>query len=397
MKKRAGSLIALFFLWMIPWLAGHAEGTQAQDITYSCTYSVLAGQKHFSWCMDRKYSTYWSANRSTDACMEVTAPEGETVSCIWMQWDKEPCAWNLQVQDDDGNWIDAGHAEGTYLSEVLFLPEGVSHFRIVSRPGDRQEFHLNEMHLYGAGALPADVQVWNPPAEKADLMLLVAHPDDEVLWFGGTLPRYAGEEGRVCQVCVMVPSIACRRLELLDCLWTCGVRYYPAWGNCKDAFSFSLSEQYAVWDRYHIYDIVTGWIRRFQPDVLLTHDRFGEYGHGAHQVCADAAVQCLEMAADEAMYPDSYQMYGTWDVSKCYLHLYREGVIRMDWQTPLSAFAGKTGMQVAQEAFMCHVSQYKKGKYQVDNSGQCDCSLFGLYRSRVGADEKGDDFFEHIP
>ena len=124
MKKRAGSLIALFFLWMIPWLAGHAEGTQAQDITHSCTYAVLAGQKHFSRCMDRKYSTYWSANRSTDACMEVTAPEGETVSCIWMQWDKEPCAWNLQVKDDGGNWIDAGHVEGTYLSEVFFLPEG---------------------------------------------------------------------------------------------------------------------------------------------------------------------------------------------------------------------------------------------------------------------------------
>ena len=67
--------------------------------------------------------------------------------------------------------------------------------------------------------------------------------------------------------------------------------------------------------------MVTEWIRRFQPDVLLTHDLQGEYGHGAHRACADAVMHCVEYAADAKKYPRSVQRYGTWDTPKCYIHL----------------------------------------------------------------------------
>jgi len=140
---------------------------------------------------------------------------------------------------------------------------------------------------------------------------------------------------------------------------------------------------------------VTEWIRRFKPSVLLTHDINGEYGHGAHRVCADAVMHCLSLAANEKKFPGSAKEYGVWDVPKCYIHLYPENVLDMDWRQPLNAFGGKTSFEVAEEGFAKHISQ-QVTRYKVEDSGPWDCSLFGLYRSLVGEDLAKDDFFEHI-
>ena len=386
---------ALLFLLFFLLLGVSASAGTAADITASCRFNAGSGRKTFSRCKDRDYKTYWKTDNGDRCYVEVTVPDGQSASGVMVQWYEHPHAWGLQLRDSEGKWTDAGHTEGLYLSEYLPLPEGTTVFRIANAPGEKRHFNLTELRIYGPGELPPEAQQWQPSADKADLMLLVAHSDDEVLWFGGALPTYAGEEGKTCQVCMMVPSMPYRRLELLDCLWTCGVRNYPVWGNFKDAFSYSLGKQYKHWNKNRVYQTVTGWIRRFQPDVLLTHDLEGEYGHGAHRVCADAVMHCLDYAGNEKKYPDSVREYGTWDVPKCYIHLWKENVIDMDWRQPLGAFGGKTSFEVAEDAFRCHISQ-QKTDYHVEDWGPWDNSLFGLYRSLVGPDELKNDFFENL-
>ena len=367
----------------------------AADITSSCKFNAGSGRKSFAKCRDRDYRTYWKTANGDKCYVEVTVPSGQTASGVMVQWYEHPHAWGVQVAGADGKWTDAGHTEGSYLAEYLPLPEGTTRFRVANAPGEKRHFYMAELRIYGEGDLPPEVQQWQTCSGKVDLMLLVAHQDDEVLWFGGTLPTYAGEEGRTCQVCMVVPSMPYRRLELLDCLWTCGVRYYPAYGNFKDAFSYSLTKQYKHWNKNRVYETVTGWIRQFQPDVLLTHDLQGEYGHGAHRVCADAVMHCLTLAADEKKYPGSAKKYGTWDVPKCYIHLWKENVIDMDWRRPLDSFGGKTSFEVAEAGFRCHISQ-QKTDYHVEDWGPWDNSLFGLYRSLVGSDVEKNDFFENL-
>ncbi len=389
-------LAAALLLVLTVLLFAAAGAETAEDITARCHLKPLSGKKSFKGCTDRDYKTYWRSDNGKGACIEVTVPDGETASGVTVQWFEHPHAWGLQVLDDAGEWVDAGHTDGLFLTDYLPLPEGTSFFRVTNAPAEKRHFNLIELRIYGPGDPGPDVQRWQPCADKADLMLLVAHSDDEVLWFGGALPRYAGEEGKVCQVCMMVPSMPYRRLELLDSLWHCGVRNYPAWSTFRDSFSATLARQYKQWNKNHVYDVVTGWIRRFKPDILLTHDTQGEYGHGAHRVCADAAMHCVEFAAAEQKYPRSAKEYGTWDVPKCYLHLYPDNPVDMDWRRPLDAFGGKTGFDVAEEAFRCHVSQ-QKTDYHVEDWGPWDNSLFGLFRTLVGPDEAKDDFFEHIP
>lgn len=388
-------LISAFLLsGLFPFPSARAE--TAADITLRCTLKPGSGRKSFQKCTDRNYRTSWTSSGGSKAWIEVTAPRGETCSGVWLQWYDHPHAWAVQVEDESGKWKTLQETEGLFLSEYLPLPEGTTRFRVAQAAKVTRKFTLAELRVYGGGTTPREVQQWTPPARKADLMLLAAHPDDEVLWFGGALPTYAGQQGKICQVCMMVPTMPYRRLELLDCLWTCGVRNYPVWGKFPDSFSGSLSRQYTHWPKGRVYEIVTGWIRRFQPEVLLTHDLNGEYGHGGHRVCADAVTHCLELAANEKKYPKSAEEYGVWDVPKCYLHLYPQNTVDMDWGQPLEAFDGKTSFEVAEDAFRCHTSQ-QETRYAVEDFGPGDCTLFGLYRSLVGEDILKNDFFENLP
>ena len=66
----------------------------------------------------------------------------------------------------------------------------------------------------------------------------------------------------------------------------------------------------------------------------------------------------------------------------------------MDWDKPLSFFGGKTGYEMAGEAFRCHLSQ-QNGHHAMSKEGRRDCRNFGLYRSLVGPDVMLDDFLEH--
>jgi hypothetical protein len=142
--------------------------------------------------------------------------------------------------------------------------------------------------------------------------------------------------------------------------------------------------------------------------VVITHDVKGEYGHGAHLVCADAMQKCVGYAADKSKYTDTVKTYGTWQVKKLYLHMGKENVIEMDWDQPLSAFGGKTGFEMAVEGYSWHVSQHdagqknpETGKYEAfvvePRTSDYSCYRFTLVHTTVGPDVEKNDFFENIP
>lgn len=388
--------IALLVLGLCLLFAVSALGDEAADITEQCKFKAGSGRSTFHEAHDRSYKTYWKSSGGESAYIEVTVPEGECATGVMTKWFDKPQCWQLQVKDESGEWVTCAQSEGLYYNEYLSLPENTTFFRLTTVKGKNSRLHLTELYIYGKGDLPRAAQQWQPSAEKADMLLVVAHPDDEVLWFGGAMPLYAGQYNMKVQVAMMVPTMPYRRIELLDCLWTCGVKNYPVWANFADSYSSKLSEMYTRWKPERVNKYIVGWIRRFKPDVLLTHDLRGEYGHAAHKVCADACINCLEFAADESKYPDSAAEFGTWDVPKTYLHLYEENVVDMDWRKPLPAFDGLTGFEVAEDAFECHISQ-QNTDYHVEDWGPYDCSLFGLVRSLVGEDVNKNDFFENLP
>lgn len=240
------------------------------------------------------------------------------------------------------------------------------------------------------------MQRWNPTPQYADLMFLVAHPDDELLFMGGAIPTYAVEQQRKVVVAYMCHSNTTRRSELLNGLWAMGVRDYPVIGDFWDSYTTSLKVARKKWEQNKALAYVVELYRKYRPKVVVTHDFDGEYGHGMHKLTAELAQQAYVKAADSEAFPDSLKIYGEWQVQKLYAHLYPENQIKFDWTVPLQSMGGKSSIELATEAYALHVTQ-RGTKFTMETTAvEYDNSLFGLVASEVGLDVRHDDFLENV-
>ena len=368
-----------------------ASAEEARDLTSGCTFRASRANGEFPYVTDGDLSTYFILLKE-DGTLEIRSAEpvwGVYVR-LFYQYSK-PVAYALEAEHN-GIWTGVGSG-GTYLSTWHPLKAPETHLRI--RSTGPISMAIAEVQVFGPGDKPAEVQDWQT-AEKCDLMLLTAHPDDELLWFGGLLPTYAGERGLTVQCVIMVPTGGERRQEYLSVLWHCGVRAYPEFLDLPDNNGKTPDKQYQRWHgKIHVLTKLVAVIRRHRPEVLVTHGEGGEYGHGAHRTAADAAKRSVVLAAQEKQFKSSESVYGTWQVKKLYLHEYEENPIVCDWDQPLAAFGGKTGFEVAEEAFRFHASQIKRG-WEFTRRGEHDNTAFGLYMTQVGEDTGTGDLMEHI-
>ena len=363
----------------------------AEELTSRCVFDSNGNVKDPAEMMDRDLKTYFPLReKKPEMIISCEKPIGGLYLMVYDKYGRDH-DYDLQVRDGDG-WRTVGKG-GTYLVHWHPFPEPVSEIRIL--PTCKERFRIAEIRVFGPGEPPAEIQRWETLG-KCDLMLLTAHPDDEILWFAGLMPTYAGERGYRLQVAVLVPTGGQRKLELLSAIWHCGVKYYPELLGFLDKNGQKPERQYQLWKgKNRVLSRVTEVIRKHQPEVLVTHGEKGEYGHGAHKTAADAAKAVLKLTGNKRKYPASASEYGTWEVKKLYLHEYEKNPIVCDWDIPLRAFDGKTGYQVAEEAFQFHASQVQRD-WAFEIHGAHDNSHFGLYYSSVGQDSGRGDLMEHI-
>ena len=318
---------------------------------------------------------------------EIVISAEEEIAGLYVIWGSPAPAWTLSTAGEET-------ACGTngFIHEYVPLATPQKSCTMTLHA----EADLCAIKAYGEGELPEEVQVWEPQLDRADMLVLATHADDDILFMGGVLATYAGERKLDVQVAFMVSHWTefdrVREHEKLDALWHIGVRHYPVTGPFLP-------------NRTDLYEDVRAFaaetVRRFEPQILVTHDLNGEYGHVRHSALAHAAAEAAEHSMDATYEPESAALYGTWDVPKTYLHLYPENVVFMDLRTPLSAFDGKTALEVATEAFTFHASQqiytdlFVTDDPTVRLGDKYNCAHFGLFRSTVGADT-GADLTEHI-
>lgn len=106
----------------------------------------------------------------------------------------------VQTLNAEGKWETILRDDRCYANSYVELP-GLTRFRIAPESADK--IHIAEIHLFGEGELPSWVQTWKPFEGKADLLVLSAHGDDELLFFGGVIPYYAGEKQMNVIVCYL--------------------------------------------------------------------------------------------------------------------------------------------------------------------------------------------------
>ena len=370
-----------------------ALAQQAQDITAECIINASANPKGIRKLLDRNAGTAWSSPKAQTVEIDLSLRDETPAGGLYIIWGEMPDVWTLEAAGEEWETL---HSDGRDGFAHVYMPlQGQNRLRLRMESNSKKTISIQEMYVFSQGETPPWVQKWEPTVEKADLLVLSAHPDDEHLFMGGTLPLYAGQKQMQVLVAYMTCASVNRRSELLNGLWEVGVRNYPVIGAFKDKRYDTAKEMYRLWGKEKTQRFVVDLYRKYKPLVVISHDVRGEYGHGAHMVCAALSRYALEAAADPDQYPESAQEYGLWDVPKLYLHLYKENQITMDWRQPLEAFGGRTALDMAVLGFAQHTSQ-QVYQLKVKDSGSYSCAEFGLVRSLVGPDVCRSDFFENI-
>jgi N-acetyl-1-D-myo-inositol-2-amino-2-deoxy-alpha-D-glucopyranoside deacetylase len=175
------------------------------------------------------------------------------------------------------------------------------------------------------------------------ILLVHAHPDDETIGTGVTMAKYVAEGVHVALVTctlgeegeVLVPELghlvaherdelgAHRRVEMAEALALLGVsdhEYLGGAGRYRDSGMMGTpanerSECFWRADLLEAASHLVATIRRVRPQVVVTYDDFGQYGHPDHIQAHRVTSYALVLASAASFRPDLGE---PWDVAKYY-------------------------------------------------------------------------------
>lgn len=191
------------------------------------------------------------------------------------------------------------------------------------------------------------------------ILFVHAHPDDESIGNGATMAKYAAEGAQVTLVTctrgeegeILVPELAhlaadqsdglgaYREKELAAAMSVLGVRDYR-WlgsaGHYRDSGMIGTPANErpdCFWraDLVEAADLLVPVIRELRPQVLVTYDEFGGYGHPDHIQSHRVAMYAYLLAGAPSYRPD---LGPAWAVPKVYWSavaesMFREGLRRV--------------------------------------------------------------------
>lgn len=239
--------------------------------------------------------------------------------------------------------------------------------------GDPDNDGLTNSEEYFLGSNPKVNQfgyAWQPQPAKAGVLVIAAHPDDEGIFFGGTLPYYSQvTQTPVAFICMTSgnnnnPYPAVRENQLRQAAWAYGLRNQPLLPRFADTGSASINDVWDAWadgvidgddiaaGRLRASYYVAKMIRRLRPEIIVTHGATGEYGHNNHIATSQAVVDAWAIAANPTIEIDGL---APWQPKKLYLHEWGSNrLFHHYWENPAAALGGKTPRTVAHEGLQFH-------------------------------------------
>lgn len=196
-----------------------------------------------------------------------------------------------------------------------------------------------------ADTAPSDIQ------QPLTLMAVRAHPDDECFQVGGTLARYSrlgfrtvlvictgGENGEIVDPELDTPEnkehlADIRYKELQESCSILGVHHLEMLGyrdsgmadtpENEDPRSFNKADLGEATAR------LTRLIRTFKPDVLLTDNEDGSYGHPDHIMCNRISVAAYSAAADGSF---QSEIGAPHQIAKLYYTAFERFLVLQTWR-----------------------------------------------------------------
>src|SRR5579871_1868114 len=176
-------------------------------------------------------------------------------------------------------------------------------------------------------------------AERLTLMAVHAHPDDEIFSTGGSIAKYGeqgihtvlvtctgGEEGEIVDPSMTVEDVKPRlgevRAQELRCaVEALGIETLEMLGYRDSGMAGTPSNENPA--SFHMADMdeATGrlvrLIRTHRPQVLISYDENGSYGHPDHIKAHKVTWAAFDAAGDAARYPEAGPAWQPQKLYKC--------------------------------------------------------------------------------
>ncbi|MCR4622120.1 MAG: PIG-L family deacetylase [Clostridiales bacterium] len=390
--KRLLSVVCIVILMVSMLPAVSEQKGKAENITERCRFSSTSGNiSKFTYGNFAGYGKYWES-REDASTIKIVFPKKVTPGGVLVEWFMPFTEFEYRQYSADGKRISSVSSKRYFQGHVTWLNVSPSAARVELEV--RKKGKINKITVFSDGTEIPGMQQWKNTPSKVDLLMIVAHQDDEELWFGGMLPYYGVVREKQVQVVYMTNCGRRRIAESLNGLYVMGLRNVPEVAGFRNAY-LDYNACVELWGGSdNIVRALVRMIRRYKPEVLVTHDLNGEYGHPQHKVTARHMKNAVKAAKDPSRYPDSARKYGAWEVKKLYIHLSDTNPIHMDWNTRYESLGGKTPLQVATLGYKQHKSQQKA--YSMQDGKKYDNTKFGLVYTTVGKDVNKNDLFENI-
>lgn len=383
------------FFFLILFCSQAAFAQEAEDLSKKCVYETSFKASSFKQQMTDANEKFKETSRAfkNGTSFTINWKKDVPVSFLFIQWLEPPEKYEISTFDFDGVLMTSEEHSGCYLyNEIIELAQGTGKVTVTA---PESGMTVTTLKAYGEGEPPKEYHDFSPAPEKLDFLVVAMHPDDDTLFMGGVTATLC-DKGLTGNILYMGTRVRLRCDEAMNGAWIMGIRCQPTLAGFPDIPNNYYDKWQSTFKEDDIALYLVRYFRQYKPEIVFSHDPEGEYGHWQHKRLSAAVQKAVKLCGDSSYDPESVSEYGTWEVKKCYLHLYEDNSISVPMTVPLDSFSGKTAMQIAAEAYAEHKSQHN-GNHEVTNKGIYSLENFGLYYSTVGADEKKNDFLENIP
>ena len=187
----------------------------------------------------------------------------EAIYGLYIIWSSEVSGYTISYNDKDNNKTSIQCGSYGYLHDYIPFNTAATSITIETSA----DMSISDIYAYSEGRLPETVQIWQPPCnDDTDILVFSTHADDEILFLGGVLTNYGGEQGlnvQVAYMCDFFLTEPVRQHEELDGLWECGIKNYPVKGDFMDLYSLDLGTAMTQYNYDDIVSYATACVRRF--------------------------------------------------------------------------------------------------------------------------------------
>ena len=335
-------------------------------------------------------------NTFYNGTINIRIPKSKKIDGILIKFYQENNNYTVLSYSKDRKLINYfNNSEYPMLHKYFKLSEETSDIKIIIR-GNKKQKGICLLRIYEKNKVGFSVEQWKPP-EKSDLMVVSSHRDDELLYFGGTIPYYSFiKKKKICTVFMSGNDII-RLREALSSQWSMGIKNYPIFMGFEGGNHLNINRTLNIWggEEFVIGKMVEK-IRQYKPGVIVTHDLKGEYGHPSHRTTTLVVRKAILFAANPNKFKYSYNIYGTHEAKKLYIHLYKRNQVIMNWHKRSYLINYKTPFELACIGYDKYYSQHKRFGMTFKKVKKYPNYLYGLIYTKVGKDIEKNDFFENI-